>query len=120
MVRVLTAWVLAAGVILTLLLLYRTHLKESSLNVEIVKTEAKFGGSIEKSTVKIIIGEPAEKPFSPMPDALQWWEKDKVLTSVAVVLASGENMRKLHAFLGERIASMKGCPDSFEEAVLYR
>ena len=69
-----------------------------------------------KEPVATVVDE-EESSSSPMPYALQWWEKSAVLTSVAVVLSRGKNMRKLHTFLGERIASMKGCPDSFEEAV---
>jgi len=76
--------------------------------------------TLKEPVVPTLAVDVEDSSSSPMPDALQWWEKSDTLTSVAVVLSRGKNMRKLHTFLGERIASLKGCPDPLGEEICLK
>jgi len=120
--RTLVAVVAITSVLWGVLLMYQEGVVES-LGFTKAKVEVKSKNLLKGPTVTIrepIQAVDDEESFSPMPDALQWWELDNVTTSVAVVLSRGKNMRKLHTFLGERIASMKGCPDPLGEDICLK
>ncbi len=57
----------------------------------------------------VLLLTPGGKAYaSPMPKALQWWEK-KDITPVAVELAKKANLKRFHTLLGKHIPRMEGC-----------